>query len=270
MKIKRRYDRRHRGKFLIFAALFCVSFGLSTAASIHLPCEIVLWAWERPENLRFVTDHRVKIAFYAGIITFRNSRVNFKPRLNPLIVNPGTELIAVIRMENRQKSIPDEHQTVQALDLAASVALQKNISGCQIDFDCRNSEIVFYREFIRALREKLPKTVPLSITALASWCGAGSWLDDLPVEEAVPMFFRMGRDERIIKNDLANPSFMKAESCGKSVGLAVDEPLPPAVYLRNRTIYIFNSRSWTPADFSDILQRIEERINNSQKPRWAN
>ncbi len=57
---------------------------------------------------------------------------------------------------------------------------------------------------LQDLRQKLPQQIPLSMTALASFCVGDRWLDDLPVDEAVPMIFRMGPDDQRIKNMLAN------------------------------------------------------------------
>ena len=62
----------------------------------------------------------------------------------------------------------------------------------QIDFDAADSERDVYRRLLARVRAVLPRTVPLSMTALASWCVGDTWLDGLPVDEAVPMLFRMG------------------------------------------------------------------------------
>jgi len=66
------------------------------------------------------------------------------------------------------------------------------------------SERDFYRALLQDLRAQLPDNVPLSMTALASFCIGDRWLEGLPVDEAVPMIFRMGADDKPIKNLLAN------------------------------------------------------------------
>src|SRR4030095_8793182 len=99
------------------------------------------------------------------------------------------------------------------------------VSAIQIDFDALVSERDFYRALLQDLRAQLPNNVPLSMTALASFCIGDRWLDDLPVDEAVPMIFRMGADDRTVKNLLTSGEDFREPLCQKSYGIAVDEPL---------------------------------------------
>ena len=39
----------------------------------------------------------------------------------------------------------------------------------------------------------MPDNVPLSMTALASFCVGDRWLQDLPVDEAIPMIYQDGQ-----------------------------------------------------------------------------
>src|SRR5262249_59556332 len=70
-------------------------------------------------------------------------------------------------------------------------ATMPHVSGVQVDFDAVESERPFYRDLLTRLRPKLPPTTSLSIPALASWCAADAWLDGLPIDEAVPLLFRI-------------------------------------------------------------------------------
>lgn len=222
--------------------------------------KIFIWAWERPENLIFIDNKNIGVAFYAGIITFSDSETFFRPRLQPLAIDSKISPIAVIRIENRENgSQLNNSQLSKAIDLIIKTCSQNKISGCQIDFDAKSLEINFYKDLILKTRDNLPKSIPLSITALVSWCYPGSWLEDLPIDEAIPMFFRLGLDEYVIRNNLVGESFMKARICQKSIGISVDEPLPRSEYLKNRRIYIFNPDSWTLEDFSNIIKEIEEK-----------
>jgi hypothetical protein len=81
------------------------------------------------------------------------------------------------------------------------------------------------------------------------------WLDDLPVDEAVPMIFRMGADERTIKNLLANGEDFHEPLCRKSYGIAVDEPLNWK-FKSDRRVYVFNEHSWTASDIKSASERI--------------
>jgi hypothetical protein len=47
-------------------------------------------------------------------------------------------------------------------------------------------------DVLRAVRATLPAGRELSMTALASWCDTERWLGTAPVDEVVPMLFRMG------------------------------------------------------------------------------
>ena len=51
-------------------------------------------------------------------------------------------------------------------------------------------------QLLAEVRRRVPVSMPLSITALTSWCESDGWIAGLPVVEAVPMLFRMGPGER--------------------------------------------------------------------------
>ncbi len=243
---------------LIICLIVFFAFLILNYLKINHSPKIFLWAWERPENLSFIEDKNIGIAFYAGTLTFYNSEVIFKPRLQPLAVSPKISVIPVIRIVNKEKDNQlDNIQLLKAGELIVKMCSQDKVSGCQIDFDVKNSEIDFYKKLIFETRNTLSRSIPLSITTLVSWCHTGSWLNDLPIDEAVPMFFRLGTDEYLIRQDLVGESFMKAKNCQKSICISIDEPLPQAKYLKNRKIYIFNPHLWTPEDFSNIIKKIE-------------
>lgn len=225
--------------------------------------KIIIWAWERPENLLFIDNESIGVAFYAGTITFSDSETTFRPRLQPLAINPNIPTIAVIRIVNNEEDNRlNNDQLSEATDLIVKICSQNKISGCQIDFDVKSSEINFYKELIFETRSNLPKSISLSITTLVSWCHTGSWLEELQIDEVIPMFYRLGPDEYLIRENLVGESFMKAKSCQKAIGISVDEPLPQPKYLKNRRIYIFNPHSWTIEDFSNIIKEVEEKLVN--------
>src|SRR5436190_5223052 len=67
----------------------------------EMPAKIV-WAWERPEDLRFLDPGRFGVAFLAQTIFLENDRVIPKPRRQPLEMPPGTYVIAVTRIETNK------------------------------------------------------------------------------------------------------------------------------------------------------------------------
>ena len=154
---------------------------------------IVLWAWERPENLEFIDPHTTGIAFLARTVFLRNGAVSVQPRLNPLRYTPGASLMAVVRVESDRSVLPPVAAAAAAISEAGTIP---GVRALQVDFDATLSQRAFYRNILNRVRADLRPDLPLSITALASWCEADHWIDGLPVAEAVPMLFRMGPGER--------------------------------------------------------------------------
>jgi uncharacterized heparinase superfamily protein len=64
------------------------------------PPKLVLWAWERPEDLRFIDPNEIAVAYLAGTIGLRGGAVEAVPRLQPLRVPPKTRVSAVVRIES--------------------------------------------------------------------------------------------------------------------------------------------------------------------------
>jgi hypothetical protein len=154
---------------------------------------LVLWAWERPEDLRQL-DAGIGVAFLAQTVTISGDHFAVHPRLQPLRVRAANPLIAVTRIETGGSG--PAGLTGAAVDAIASTitrtVTRPRVRAAQIDFDATVSERDFYRALIDRVRRRLNPSMPLSITALASWCVGDDWLDGLPIDEAVPMLFRMG------------------------------------------------------------------------------
>jgi hypothetical protein len=217
--------------------------------------KIILWAWERPEQLDFIDTRRVGVAFLARTLQLSAERVHVRPRLQPLRVPPQTSLLAVVRIESDRHEPPrlTDAQRVRAVEAIAELAARDGVGAIQIDFDATVSERDFYRQLLFDLRGRMPGAMPLSITALASWCTRDDWLTGLPVEEAVPMLFRMGADERQIRLHMAAGGGFASPVCRSSVGISTDEPFTFESSRPART-YIFHPRSWTPAAVRPVLE----------------
>lgn len=213
---------------------------------------VVLWAWERPVDLRFIDPRETGVAFLARTIQLRANEVVVRPRLQPLNLPEGTRVIAVARVEVDQRTKPDL-STQQTEELAAAIAEMArlpNVSSIQIDFDATRSERTFYRGVILAVRQRLPASMALSITALASWCADDDWISDLPIDEAVPMLFRMGPDGRQIRNRVASGEEFPAKPCRNSYGVSIDEPL--GNLLATKRLYVFSPDAWTESSVRAI------------------
>ena len=217
----------------------------STVTATREMPRVVLWAWERPVDLRFINPRETGVAFLARTVQLRADEVVVRPRLQPLDLPEGTRVIAVVRVETDARRKPDLSK-VQTEKLAAAIAEMArlpNVSNIQIDFDATRSERAFYQAVILEVRRRLSASVALSITALASWCSEDDWISDLPIDEAVPMLFRMGPDSRQIRNRLASGEEFPARPCRNSYGISTDEPLQDLSLARR--LYVFNPDAWT-------------------------
>jgi hypothetical protein len=232
--------------------------GAASSSRLATFPKLFLWAWERPEHLDFINPREVGVAFLHTTIYLRGEAIIKRPRLQPLKVPEGTTLMAVVRIEVVREATPSLSSAQRAEIIAAlmEAARAPNVSALQIDFDALSSEREFYRELLRDLRPRLPEAMPLSITALASWCIHDNWLDRLPVDEAVPMLFRMGADERHIKSYLKAGGEFRSPPCSLSRGISTDEPLR-SVSTPPRT-YVFHTQAWTAASVRRAIERSQE------------
>jgi hypothetical protein len=203
---------------------------------------LVLWAWESPQNLRFVSPGSAAIAFLARTVWLSPTQAVSRPRLQPLRFNPGTDLIAVVRLESPGAALPPAADAIREILPAAQLP---GIRALQLDFDARASQRSWYATLLRDLHRQLPN-LPLTITALESWCDGDRWMQHLPIADATPMLFRMGEGERI-------PQDFSAPICRSSIGISTDEV--PARVPRGRRVYFFQPGPWTrPAYDAAIAQ----------------
>ena len=192
---------------------------------------LMLWAWERPEDLRFLDPKSVGVAFLAGTVTIRDGVADFKPRMQPLLLPDSIKRMGVFRIESRGRTAP-------AGSVAAMIAsgVAPGMDAVQIDYDAASSERAFYAELARALRGQMRCEIPLTMTALVSWCASDQWIRDLPVAEAVPMYFRMGPQPYLRQAALRSPL------CQSSTGLSTDELIRVPLH---RRVFLFHPRPWT-------------------------
>ena len=251
-------------------------FSASRSTIRALP-HTMLWAWERPEDLNFIDPRESGVSFLAETINIDIENVNDIERLNsraagdlrfrvtprrqPLRVPAGTSLMAVARIEMRsvRSDLVATLKTADAVAVAgaiARIAEVRGVIGIQIDFDATVSQRVFYAAILRELRQRIPKEMPISITALGSWCFGDAWLDALPIDEAVPMLFRMGVDDRNIRLRLVRGDDFSSAVCRMSEGVSTDEVAPDisGAAKSGRRIYWFHPRSWTAAAFHETVK----------------
>jgi hypothetical protein len=212
----------------------------------------VLWAWERPLDLRDLPSG-IGVAVLSQTITVSGEGHVTSRRRQPLQVDPGTYMIAVTRIE-APGSVPARHEAIEAI--AADIARTRelpDIREIQVDFDARASQRAMYRELLHDVRAALPPGLPLSMTALASWCLDDNWLDDLPVDEAVPMLFRMGPSQALHRREFATR--LAAPACRGALGVSLDERTGVPVR-RGTRVYVFNPNPWTAANVGAAVENL--------------
>lgn len=213
---------------------------------------VTLWAWERREDLHTLDTRRFGIAYLDQTLTI-GLTVHAQPRRNALVFPTSATRIAVVRIEAPPTAILNDENRNDAIQSILVSAREPGIAALQIDFDATRSQRPFYRDLVVDLRNQIPANLPLSITALASWCSWDNWIRDLPVDEAVPMMFRMEPDHR-----RAPPSVrdfqIREPLCRTSTGVSTSEPWPD--HLAGKRIYVFPDHGWHSDPPADLARRL--------------
>jgi len=128
---------------------------------------VMLWAWERREDLSFIDPNEIGVAVLAGTVYLYSDEVTARPRFQPLIVPAGTRMLAVVRIQANHARPPSlsadqRARTVHAIDHLA----RGRFAGLQIDFDATRSQRRFYRDLLFDLRRGLPRSLPLGTSPL--------------------------------------------------------------------------------------------------------
>ncbi len=232
------------------AMLICAMVMLGSARA---PSRVIVWAWERPEDLRFVGE-AADIAIQSGFIVLSGDGVQARGRRFPLRMSgrPSTVLVHVQIDRGRPLAwTPDQRREAAQAVLAFGQAA--GADRLQVDFEVRQSERNILLDLLSDVRRGLPKDKGLSMTALASWCETETWIDAAPVDEIVPMLFRMGPGGQTLKakleagGDFANPR------CRTAFAVSTDAPLAHAP-ADGRRLYLFDPRSWTQPDYAALRQ----------------
>lgn len=205
----------------------------------------VVWAWERPENLGALPSD-VGIAAVTGFIRLRGDAIVVRRgRRFPLVVAPGRPPpIAVVHIELDQNRRLAWSQALADQVVGSALLLTRGAGQVQVDMEVRTSQRGALLDVLRGVRAGLPPGTTLSMTALASWCDSEMWLDAAPVDEIVPMLFRMGPGGHRLRAKLAAGGDFTHRRCRTALGVSTDTL---AVVPPGRRMYIFNPRPWDAA-----------------------
>lgn len=254
---------RASGALLALVALFgCLrvrSDGSAYAPSrMNVLPRLTLWAWERREDLRGFDPKKFAIAYLDQTLTIDGTGVRSQPRRDPVAFSASAKRMPVIRIEVGHGALLDDVDRADAVRAFLNSAREPGIAALQIDFDATRSQRQFYRDLILDVRRQMPVGLPLSITALASWCSWDDWLRGLPVDEAVPMMFQMEPDRRRAAPDV-DDFRIREPLCRGAVGVSTGEPWPSE--LEGKRIYVFAEHGWEKDGWRrDLPVSLETRL----------
>lgn len=187
------------------------------------------------------------VAVVVQHVLLRGPDILVRPRPQAPLLGPKTLVTPVVHVEMSlvQPPMLAERQRQVIVDAVQRAAERSSSGWVQLDLEARPSQRAFYVATLRELRAALPAETRLSITALAWWCRSPDWLDELPVDEVVPMFFRMGRDGAALRHLLADEPQRLHRQCRQgSAGFSVQEPVDAATVARYDRSYWFDDRRW--------------------------
>lgn len=220
---------------------------------------VTVWAWERREDLRAIDPATTAVAWLDRTVVVDARGLAVVPRRQAMLLpaSAGLVRIAVVRLETGSGAVLNDDSAQRVAEAIAEAAIP-DAAALQVDFDARQSERGWYADVLRRVRMRMPAAMPLSITALASWCSYdGGWIEGLPVDEAVPMLFRMEPDRRRLgvrgwgTGDFA----IREPLCGGSVGISTTEAWPPD--LERRRVYVFADRGWGRDGLDETVRSLE-------------
>ncbi len=177
----------------------------------------------------------------------------------------GLVEIAVVRVESAPGAVEggESAAAVAGAIVGAVSGGGAKVAALQVDFDARRSEREWYADVLLRVRARMPAGMPLSMTALASWCSYdGEWMRGLPVDEAVPMLFRMEPDRRRVEAagglaavEAVREFAIREPLCAGSVGISTREAWPRG--LAGRRVYVFADRGWARDGLEETLRSLK-------------
>jgi Tfp pilus assembly protein PilN len=238
-----------------------------------LPHSLTLWAWDAPEDLSFLKNEDTAVAYYAGTITLQSKAVLFSPRRKPLVTPARLFLYPVFRIENPSQAVPPESAANEIANIVTAYMNLKSDKGAfvhdvQIDYDATQNERAFYVHLLKTLRQSLPSTTHIAITALTSWAMDDRWLPPGCADEAIVMLFSLGSETSFLTS-IGKRHLSVGEGIDTSIGISVNEPITNArlsqqnVIQTAERIYIFNSIPWKRERYLETKNLVSNHLRIS-------
>lgn len=263
------HTQKYRSPALRLGIFSCVLLFVGCLLVVHHFVSrptLVLWVWDGAHDFSFLeqvdpTGKRIEIAYLAAEMTLYDDRVGLAPRQRLLELDQERKLTAVVRVEDVTTSLFRQRSRLEeAVDNITKVCTQKHVARCQIDFDARVSDRDWYVLLLENLREEFlayPHNIELSVTSLVSWCREPGWLDRLPTNHVVPMFFSYHDQDFAYQIQRNKDDIVLSPKCVPHVGVSLHEPAPPTSYLRTADdIWIFNNGPWNQRTYSTARKLI--------------
>jgi hypothetical protein len=212
----------------------------------------MLWAWDHPEDLRFLKEDEAAAAILmARIYVEGEDEVRIERRKEAVLINPKTPLVAAVRIETRNaRWIPPQREKVfEALKRIFGDSVLKAV---QIDFEAAQIERADYSVLLGDLYRELPKRLPISITAPPSWCLDDIWIGALPIEEAVPILFRDGPGAPELRRLIESGEDPEESYCRGALGVSTAEPIKPKDWFGR--VYLYSPSPWTREAFDKAIE----------------
>ncbi|WP_091739375.1 hypothetical protein [Phenylobacterium immobile] len=174
-----------RGQGNLRAALAAVTLSATPAWAQRTP---VLWAWERPEDLWFAPG--VEVTVQTGFVEVGGAAVTGRGRMFVLHAAPGQVSTALVHIQIDHGQHRQWTAALRARTAAKGLAFARAGS---------------------------PYGTALSMTGLASWCGSETWLALAPVDDIVPMLFRVGPGGRALAAAITTRAKGHSRSCTPAI-----------------------------------------------------
>jgi hypothetical protein len=241
------------GWLIIICLLAFLPPSLAAAAnSIETLPDVILWAWQKPEDLSSIDPKVMGVAYLSCRILIAQDSVVSHWRDQTLKVPPQTSMMPVVRIDvdHRHPANLSDTQLESILNILKRAVAIAHSNRLQIDFDALQSERTFYSRLIKRISEDCPH-IQLSITCLASWCLFDQWTNDLPISETVPMMFTLGAERKNILARFKHHGDFLLPGCRRALGISLEDKEVNALMIplaQQRTIpvriYIFTRGAW--------------------------
>lgn len=192
--------------------------------NVILRCALALLAALHPAQTPVQAQPQdMGVAYVVQAITLRGATIRTEAIHRPERITPAAAVIGITRIDVPAGAAVflSPAQIEQLAYTIADTADLPRVNAVQVDFDATIAQRCLYRELIHRVRDLLPSHVPLSITALASWCMDDDWISDLPLAEVVPML-RLGQEWKVAATRARERGLVADSPCRNALELAGD------------------------------------------------